>query len=149
MIIEITKLTRGRVAKHIGVLAAVEEHVGVAEVNTHSVRETFVMPGLRLAITTHIDWLEQHLDPVAVAITVAGRKITIDATTDTVALGIHLDRLGHDHRTIGGNVDVAVKIKDTLIGLRGHAAQQPQDHRKQADHGALLCSVVASKNSPR
>ncbi len=149
MILEEAQLPRRAVAENIGVLAAVQVHIGGTEIHARTVAQAFTVPGLRPPIAADLLGFKGDLDPVAVAVAIVGGEVPVDAALDAVAFGIDGDGLADLHAAVGGHLDVAVERQDLLVGMRVQADAGNQQHDEKARHGALLCWASASKNSPR
>jgi hypothetical protein len=83
--LEVAQLPVRAVADGVLLAAMLDEAIRAADVNTHAVRATLGVEGLRRAVARDLEHLES--DPVAIAepVTVVGREITVDAPPDEFA----------------------------------------------------------------
>ena len=118
MFIEETEHAIRAVAKHVSVLAVLDESVGAPEVSANVATTSNGVKRLRLAIAEH--GLGFQLDPVVIAksILIVDREIAIDTTTNLVALGPDLDRFGNFDHAVCEDANIAVKTENALVGER-------------------------------
>ena len=81
--------------------------------------------------------VEIDLNPGAVLVGIAGRKVAQDAALDDLAFGDHGDGLGHLQIAIALDLHVADKARDALggAGRRQGGCQQKQDEAHAFEHG--------------
>jgi hypothetical protein len=118
VLIEETEHAIRAVAKHVSVLAALDEFVGAPEVSTNIATTSNGVKRFRIAIAEH--GLGLQLDPVAITkpILIVDWEIAIDTTTNLVALGPDLDRFGNFDHAVCEDANVAVKTENAFVGER-------------------------------
>ncbi len=146
-------LPAGRVAKHVSVVAARNEHVFLAgiDANDAGVR-LFGEPALRLAVARDRQDVEVDLAVAAGSVTEAQRKIAVNAALDLIALGAHADRLGDGERAVLGNLHDGIEAMDDLGSMRGRGenerdseSREPEHQRPNATCGTARSASAASK----
>src|SRR5690606_15131408 len=124
----------------------------------HAVAERLGELWLRAPVALHLQHLEADHDAVAVAVAVAGGEVAVDAAADALALGAHVDALGHLQAAVGLDPDLDVVAGDALLRRHRHGpGQQPagargEDGQACRVHGsstrtAARCCAPASKKS--
>ena len=95
-----------------------QQHVRTPDAQPRAVRQALQHIGLGGAIARHARDFEGHVDLVAEAVAVVGRKIAQDAALHLHALSLHDEALGDGEAAFFVDADVAMKFEDALDRMR-------------------------------
>ena len=141
-----TELAISVISKRVDVFTGRQELVGCAKVHAHTVGNAFAVKWLGSAVARQCQRFERDPYAIAIAVAIIGWKIAIDAMTDLLPFCADTDRFGDAHAGIGRNGNLAVKIENTLVGVRASHCQQTGEHYEQThqySHVGASCAPSA------
>src|SRR5690606_14686804 len=130
MLVEEAEHAAGTIAVRVGVYARRQQAIRRPEPGAHAVPPRLAAEGLGVAVAQDRNRLVDHLDVVAETVLVARGVIAVDAAPDALPFGPDRDRLGHFHRRVRTDQDVASVFEDAFV--RGGT---PGEQREKQEGG--------------
>ena len=127
-----TQLATGLIAQLVLVNTVADHPVCTAYVDAHPIASLLSMEGFWIPVSSYIEYIQVNLVMIAMPVFVTGWKVSVDTTTDVLALGANPDGLGHHQFAIGVDQDIGLIIQYPFISKHHPGVQRPQAYKQRA-----------------